>query len=143
MANTLDAPFCNAQSVKPPVLAPISTMTASCKSIGYIWIAFSNLSPPRLTYGKVLPFTRILASTGTFVPALSMRVVSIKISPAMIAAFAFSLLSKSPRLTRSISNRSLLLIVHHYKYNKTEYRLREYLELNHQIPPQGYVLITL
>ena len=36
IANTLDAPFCNAQSVNPPVLAPISTITAPVRSIGYI-----------------------------------------------------------------------------------------------------------
>ena len=106
MANTLEAPCCKAQSVNPPVEAPISTITAFVKSMGYNSIAFSNFKPPRLTYGKVLPFTSKCASTETLVPALSNRCVPEKISPAIIAALAFSLLSNTPRCTSSISRRS-------------------------------------
>ncbi|MNI87399.1 hypothetical protein D3C73_1445970 [compost metagenome] len=49
MAHTLAAPFFRAQSVNPPVEAPISSILAPFKSMEKAWIAFSSFSPPRLT----------------------------------------------------------------------------------------------
>ena len=59
---TFTAPFCNIQSVNPPVDAPISMQTIPSKEISNSFIAFSNFSPPRLTYFNVFPRTSISAS---------------------------------------------------------------------------------
>ena len=47
---TFTAPFCSIQSVNPPVDAPISIHTFPSRLISKCFIAFSSLSPPRLTY---------------------------------------------------------------------------------------------
>ncbi len=48
-ARTLAAPCCSMQSVKPPVLAPMSTQASWVRSMDQWARAFSSLRPPRLT----------------------------------------------------------------------------------------------
>ena len=60
-AYTFFAPFCNIQSVKPPLDAPISMQTLSLTLTSKHSIAFSSFKPPRLTYFRVFPRTSIFA----------------------------------------------------------------------------------
>ena len=107
---TFTAPFCNIQSVNPPVDAPISMQTIPSKEISNSFIAFSNFSPPRLTYFNVFPRTSISASVSKFVPALSSLCPSTKTFPSIIIVFAFSLDSASPFCTKRTSNLSFIVL---------------------------------
>ena len=96
------------QSVKPPVDAPISIQIQPFRSIGNEASAFSSLSPPRLTYFKLLPLTSISASSKNVLPALSSRCPATKTLPSMIIIFAFSLEGASPFFTRRTSSLSFI-----------------------------------
>ncbi len=68
--NKLLHPILKMQSVKPPVEAPTSYIFFYLNNSN-LSIAFSSLSPPRLTYFNVLPRTSILTVSLKNVPALS------------------------------------------------------------------------
>ena len=108
---TLTAPFCNIQSVKPPVDEPTSIHTFPSIVTSKFSMAFSSLRPPRLTYLSVLPLTSILAVSTNVEPALSSFCPSTYTFPDIIMAFAFSLDSASPLFTRRTSNLSLLIFL--------------------------------
>ena len=97
------------QSVKPPVDEPTSMHTLPSSVTSKFSIAFSNLSPPRLTYLSVLPLTSICASSGNVEPALSSFCPSTYTQPDIITAFAFSLETASPLFTRRTSNLSFAI----------------------------------
>ena len=97
------------QSVKPPVEAPTSIHIFLSKVTPNLSIAFSSLSPPRLTYFNVLPRTSILTVSLKNVPALSSLSLLTKTIPLIIIAFAFSLDSAKPLLTNKTSNLSFIL----------------------------------
>ena len=99
------APFCKAQSVNPPVDAPISSTDLSLKSKSQVFIAFSNFKPPRLTYFN-LSLIRIFNSSLSLsiVPAFVTTCSFTMTLPAIISLFAFSRVSKSSRSTRIKSN---------------------------------------
>ena len=98
------------QSVNPPVEAPISMQTFSFSVIGNCCIAFSSLSPPRLTYFRLLPFTSIcsILLSSKVVPGLSSLCPFTNTFPAISTALAFSRDSASPRFTSITSNRSFI-----------------------------------
>ena len=73
---TFTAPFCSMQSVNPPVEAPTSMHTFPSSVTPKLFIAFSSLSPPLLTYFRVFPLTSILAVSSNIVPALSSLLLS-------------------------------------------------------------------
>ena len=69
--------------------------------------AFSNLKPPRDTYGMGEPFRCNSVVTGIFSPALSIRCsLAPKISPAIMARLACSREVNSPCCTAKTSTRS-------------------------------------
>ena len=109
IANTFLAPFCNIQSVNPPVEDPTSVHTLSCKSTSKFATAFSNFKPPRLTYGSTCPFISICTSSENVVPALSSLCPSTKTFPDIIIAFAFSRDSTRFLFTNNTSKRSFML----------------------------------
>ena len=102
---TYFAPLCKAQSVNPPVDAPISSTNLSLKSKFQVFIAFSNFKPPRLTYFNLF-LIRIFKSSLSLniVPAFVTTCSFTMTLPAIISLFAFSRVSKSSCSTRIKSN---------------------------------------
>src|SRR5699024_5596970 len=111
-------PFCKAQSVKPPVDEPISTMILLFTVIEKSLSAFSNFKPPRPTYGIGLPFTVKGMSSFTFIPGLSIRDCSVYTSPAMIIRLALPRVSARFRSTNNTSTLFFDILIPNDSYNK-------------------------
>ena len=110
MAYTFFAPFCNIQSVNPPVEEPTSIHILFSKFSKNLSTAFSNFKPPLLTYFKVFPLTSIGRFSSKLVPALSSFIPSTYTIPDIIIAFAFSLEVANPFFTNKISSLSFTIL---------------------------------
>src|SRR5579859_659366 len=108
MAITPAAPCCNMQSVKPTVEAPTSMQVRPVRSILHCASAASSFSPPRPTYFRSPPSTRISESCATPAPAFSTFCSFTRTRPASTSACARSREGAMPRSTRSLSIRTFI-----------------------------------